>query len=234
MATAGDQINRALRIIGILAEGETPSAETSADALTALNQMLDSWSTERLSVFATQDQTFIWPSGQISRTLGPSGNFVGNRPIAVDDSTYFIVNGISYPIDIINQNHYNGIALKTVQSPYPVSLFVNMDFPNVTMFLYPVPSQALTFHFVSVTELAQPAALATILTFPPGYLQAFVYNLAVTLAPEFGVEIANSVKREADTSKRTIKRQNNPDDLMSIPSGLLGGVGGRFNIFSGD
>jgi len=56
--SAGDQINGALRLIGQLAEGETPSAATSADALTALNQMLDSWSAERLSVFSTQDQVF--------------------------------------------------------------------------------------------------------------------------------------------------------------------------------
>ena len=53
--SAGDQINGALRLIGMLAEGETPSAATSADSLTALNQMIDSWNTERLSVFSTQD-----------------------------------------------------------------------------------------------------------------------------------------------------------------------------------
>ena len=67
MATAGDQINGALRLLGVLAEGETPSAETSQDALNALNQMIDSWNTERLSVFSTQDQVFNWPVGEISR-----------------------------------------------------------------------------------------------------------------------------------------------------------------------
>ena len=50
--TAGDQINRALRLLGVLAEGESPSASESRDALVALNQMLDSWDTERLAVFA--------------------------------------------------------------------------------------------------------------------------------------------------------------------------------------
>ena len=39
--TAGDQINRALRLLGVLAEGETPSAEVSQDALIALNQMME-------------------------------------------------------------------------------------------------------------------------------------------------------------------------------------------------
>jgi hypothetical protein len=40
--TARDQINGALRLIGMLAEGESPSAATSQDALTAMNQMKSS------------------------------------------------------------------------------------------------------------------------------------------------------------------------------------------------
>ena len=48
MTTAGDLINGSLRLLGVLAEGETPSAETSQDALVAMNQMVQSWNTERL------------------------------------------------------------------------------------------------------------------------------------------------------------------------------------------
>jgi hypothetical protein len=66
--TDNDQINGALRVLGILAEGETPSAATSQDALAALNQMIDSWNTERLSVFATQDQVFSWTPGARTKT----------------------------------------------------------------------------------------------------------------------------------------------------------------------
>jgi len=88
--TAGELINGALRLIGMLAEGETTSSEASADSLVAMQQMIDSWSTERLSIFTTQEQVFTWPAGSLSRTLGPSGDFIGNRPIQLDDSTYFI------------------------------------------------------------------------------------------------------------------------------------------------
>lgn len=232
MATAGDQINRALRLIGVLAEGETPTADTSNDALVALNQMIDSWSTESLSMFSTIDQTFSWPAGQITRTLGPTGDFVGSRPVILDGSTYFVANLISYPIEILNQAQYDSIALKTVASPYPTSLFVNTDFPNTSMYLYPVPSTAVTFHFISMAPLTQPATLATVLAFPPGYLEAFVYNLACVLAPEFGVEPSRMVQRIAGTSKRNIKRINGNDDVMSMPGGLVSDVG--FNIFAGN
>jgi hypothetical protein len=233
--TAGDQINAALRLIGMLAEGETPSADTSNDALNALNQMIDSWNTERLSVFSTQDQIFTWPNNQIHRTLGPTGDFVGNRPILLDDSTYFKdpTNGISFGIKIINQQQYDGIAVKTVTSTYPQVMWINMDYPNIDMYVYPVPTKALEWHFISVTELDQAATLATSLTFPPGYLRAFKYNLACEIATEFGVEPPANVARIAMTSKRNLKRINNPDDIMSLPYSIVG-TRQRFNIFAGN
>ena len=152
--TAGEQINRALRLLGVLAEGETPSASVSQDSLMALNQMIDSWNTERLSVFCTQDQVFNWPVGEIKRTLGPSGDFVGNRPIQLDDATYFRApSGVSYGIKIINQDQYNGIAVKTSTSTFPQVIWVNNTFPDVEMYIYPRPTQLLEWHFISVTEL---------------------------------------------------------------------------------
>tara|TARA_R110000868_G_scaffold226395_1_gene478967 strand:+ start:2240 stop:2986 length:747 start_codon:yes stop_codon:yes gene_type:complete len=233
--TAGDQINAALRLIGQLAEGETPSAATSQDALGALNQMIDSWNTERLSIFSTQDQVFTWPANAISRTLGPSGDFEGNRPIQLDDSTYFrdASNGISFGIKQINQQQYDGIAVKTVTSTYPQIIWLNMTYPDIEMYVYPVPTRALEWHFISVEELIQAASLSTVLAFPPGYLRAFKYNLACEIAPEFGVEPSPQVKRIAMTSKRNLKRINNPGDIMGLPYSIVG-TRQRFNVFSGN
>ena len=233
--TAGDQINGALRLIGQLAEAETPSAATAEDALATLNQMIDSWNTERLSVFSTQDQVFSWLPGFRTQTLGPTGDFVGNRPILVDDSTYFRdpASGISFGIKLINQQQYDGIAVKTVTSTYPQVMWVNMSYPNISMTVYPVPTKVLEWHIVSVQELTTPALLSTPLAFPPGYLRAFKYNLACELAPEFGVEPSPTVQRIAMTSKRNLKRINNPDDIMSIPYSIVA-TRQRFNIFAGN
>ena len=235
MTTAGDLINGSLRLLGVLAEGEVPSAETSQDALTAMNQMIDSWNTERLSVFSTQDQTFLWPAGELNRTLGPSGDFVGNRPVLLDDATYFRdpSTNVSYGIKFINQQQYDGIAVKTVTSTYPQVIFVNMTYPDIDMYVYPRPIRALEWHFISVEELTQPATLSTALHFPPGYLRAFRYNLASELAPEFGVEPPPTVSRIAMTSKRNLKRINNPDDIMSMPYSLIA-TRQRYNIYAGN
>ena len=231
MATAGDQITRALRLLGVLAEGESPSASESADSLVALNQMLDSWSTERLAVFSTTTQTFTWPASQATQTLGPTGDIVGERPVLLDPSTYFVVNGISYGIQIVNEAEYNGIADKAVTSTLPQLLFVDPVMPDASITLWPVPTQALTFNFVSVAPLDQPAALTTDLAFPPGYMRAFAYNLACEIAPEFGIEPSASVQRIAMSSKRNLKRINDPMDVMAMPAPLIGN--GRFNVYTG-
>ncbi len=235
MATAADIINGSLRLLGVLAEGEVPSAETSQDALVAMQQMIDSWNTERLSVFSTQDQVFIWPAGTLNRTLGPSGDFVGNRPVLLDDATYFRdpSTNVSYGIKFINQQQYDGIAVKTVTSTYPQVIFVNNTFPDIDMYVYPKPIRDLEWHFISVEELTQPVTLATQLHFPPGYLRAFRYNLACEFAPEFGVEPSPQVSRIAMTSKRNLKRINNPDDIMSMPYSLVA-TRQRFNVYAGN
>ena len=233
--TAGDQINRALRLLGVLAEGETPTAQMSEDALMALNQMIDSWNTERLSVFNTQDQVFLWEPGVITKTVGPTGDFVGNRPVLVDDATYYRdpSTNVSFGIKFINQQQYDGIAVKTVTSTYPQVCWINMEFPNITMTIYPKPTRELEWHIISIEELSQPAALTTELYFPPGYMRAFAYNLAMEIAPEFGVEPSPQVQRIAMTSKRDLKRINNPDDVMSMPYAIVA-TRQRYNIYAGN
>ena len=233
MATALDQIKAALRLIGQLAEGEEPTAQTAQDSLAAMNQMIDSWSTERLMVYNTIDQVFEWPTNTITRTLGPSGDFVGERPILLDDATYYRdpQTNVSFGIKFINQQQYDGIAVKTVTSTYPQVMWINMEHPNISMTVYPKPTRLLEWHFISVQPLAQPATLDTVLFFPPGYLRAFKYNLACEIAPEFGVEPSPTVQRIAMTSKRDLKRINNPDDVMSMPYAIVASRQ-RYNIYS--
>ena len=233
MTTAAEIIDGSLRLLGVLAEGETPSAAVMQDSIMAINQMIQSWDTERLSVFSTQDQVFTWPANVLSRTLGPTGDFVGNRPIEIDDATYFKdpSSGLSFGVKLINQQQYDGIAFKTVTSTYPQVMWINNTFPDMEITVYPVPIKALEWHIISVETLNEVTSVATDLYFPQGYLRAFRYNLACELAPEFGVEPSPQVQRIAMTSKRNLKRINFPGDLMAIPYPIVA-TRQRYNIYA--
>ena len=84
-----------------------------------------------------------------------------------------------------------------------------------------------------INQLNNPTHLTTDLFFPPGYLRAFTYNLAMEIAPEFGVEPSPQVQRIAMTSKRNLKRINNPDDVMSMPYAIVA-TRQRFNVYAGN
>ena len=235
MTTARTLIGDAHRLLGLTASGNVIPEAAYQDNLRTMNQMLESWSTERLAVYNTIDQVFTWPAGELQRSLGPTGNFVGLRPVALDDSTFFRdpATGVSFGIKIINQQQYNGIAVKTVPSTYPQVLWINPETPDIMLSLYPVPTRDLEWHFVSVQELGQPAALDTDLIFPPGYLRAFKHNLAVELAAEFNMEPPPQVQRIALSSKRDIKRINFPGDVMSMPYAIVA-TRQRFNVYAGN
>jgi hypothetical protein len=122
-----------------------------------------------------------------------------------------------------------------LEAAYPQAIAKSLGgvYPDIEMYIYPRPTRDLEWHFISVEELTQPATLATQLHFPPGYLRAFRYNLATEMSPEFGMEPSAQVMRIAMTSKRNLKRINNPDDIMSMPYSLVA-TRQRYNIFAGN
>ena len=77
-----DLISRALKDIGALEAGETPTADAAQDAFDMLNDLLDQWSNEDMMVFYKTEVIFPITAGQTQYTIGPGGqigaNFVGS------------------------------------------------------------------------------------------------------------------------------------------------------------
>ena len=82
MAQPIDVISRALKDIGALEAGETPTPDAAQDAFDMLNDMLDQWSNEDMMVFYKTEIVFPITAGQSQYTIGPTGqigaNFVGS------------------------------------------------------------------------------------------------------------------------------------------------------------
>lgn len=77
--TAQDLIIGALRFINSYAPGESLSSSDAQDALDTLNDLLESLSTDEASVFAANENTFNYVSGQYQYTIGnyDGGTFAG-------------------------------------------------------------------------------------------------------------------------------------------------------------
>lgn len=73
MAQPIDIVSRALKDIGALEAGETPTPDAAQDAFDMLNDMLDQWSNEDMMVYNFTEIIFPVTSGQIQYTIGPGG-----------------------------------------------------------------------------------------------------------------------------------------------------------------
>jgi hypothetical protein len=73
-------ISRALKDIGALEAGETPTPEAAQDAFEMMNDLVDQWSNENMMVFNVTEIIFPVIQNQVQYSLGPSPqtiNFIG-------------------------------------------------------------------------------------------------------------------------------------------------------------
>src|SRR6266699_7095490 len=89
-----------MRLIGILAAGETADAGEMADNLMVLNQMLDSWNTERLMIFTLLISEFPLVAGQQVYTLGAGGNFNIPRPSRIERMSIVNLANPAQPLEL--------------------------------------------------------------------------------------------------------------------------------------
>lgn len=77
--TPNDIITGALRFINQYAPGESLSASDADDALATLNDLLDAFSTDQFTVYASNENVFNYTSGQYEYTIGnyDAGQFAG-------------------------------------------------------------------------------------------------------------------------------------------------------------
>ena len=223
MATAISLITRSMRLAGVIGKGETPDDDEAADGLTALNSMMDSFSTERLQVYYIVEETLTLVAADAQYTMGSGGDLSTTRPTRIEDACFIRYNSIDTPLQLLDFQGFASIVDKTTQSNIPQYLFADMRNPLVYLNFWPTPSSASAVaHIFSWKQLQQFSALTDALALPPGYEEMIAFNLAVRWAgPEFGQKVPDEVKALAVMSKANIERINAPSPIMRSEAGVL-------------
>jgi hypothetical protein len=223
---AQDLIRRSLYLINGFAAGETIPGDVATDSLSTLNEMLDSWSPETLSVYGGENQDFQTVAGQGRYTVAAAGDVqIGNpnpdlifqRPVFLMGATCTRI-GTTTPIEIITRSEYDRLSIKDTKRPVVERILYTNDFPYGVFRLYPTPSEVVTISLDYPRVLASVPGLETVLYLPPGYLRALRYCLAVELWPEFNnantdIETIRDIARKA---KGNIKVANSVPAIMTF------------------
>lgn len=234
MSTVSDLIKGSLRLIGAIAQGETPTSQDSADALSALNDMLESWSNDGLMLFNRTIEAFTLTPSTSSYTFGTGGDFNSARPARLIQANIKQSGDNSeFPVRIINSDEYSRIVDKTLQSTIPQCIYYNDNFALGVVYVWPVPSAANSLILYSDKPLSAFSAISDTVSLPPGYKEAMRYNLAMRLSPEYGKAISQDIAMQAMEAKASIMRANTePVYMKSDVDGLLGDRK-PFNIYTG-
>jgi hypothetical protein len=210
-------ITNALTLLpGILWPGAAPSTVMSNDGFTKLNDLLASWSTERLMVYAIADNTYDLVNGTNNYTIGSGGTFNALRPISIVAANIVTPSlSLYYPLKLITTMEWNAIRDRSATSTVPTLLYNDANFPLSTLWLWPTPNSSSTqLELFTWQQLTQFITLIDNFSFPPGYERAITYNLAIELANEYRVSAPPEVQAIAAMSKAALKSVNAPPTLI--------------------
>jgi len=220
--TAGALITSSAKLIGAISVsgGEVLTADEFNDGLQALNDLLEILSTSNLAVYATSVSIYNTVPGQATYTIGPAGNWVGVRPVNIEDA-FCTFNGVDFVIDIVGQMTYDGIGLKTQQQPIIEKLLYVNDNPLGLITLWPVPSQVVQIGLNYDRVLTNVTDVTTVMSYPPGYMLMMRYMLAVLMAPGYGVSVPPEIASVANKALADIKRANREPRRATFDGALV-------------
>lgn len=226
-----DLISSSARLAGFLASGETLQGNEPSDCLLILQQMMDTWQADGLKIFAEGSSTFPLTIGQQVYTLGPGGNFNTTRPVHIERMGMLLtgsnpVQPPEIPINVLDIDGWANVRVKNVQGNYPLNCWPDYQYPLMNLSFYQIPGLACSVVIYAWNQLLTwPDLNVTDVTFPPAYLQAIRYNLAINFAAEFKTQPDQLVLGIAQDSLRVLKDLNLPAPILSGDAGLTGRSG---------
>jgi hypothetical protein len=199
-------------------------------ALEALNSLLDAWSTDNLLSWTRPKIPLALVPGQqvyawgIPTTTPPfTPDIVGVPPVRLD-LCLLDIGGVpveDWPVTVLDQTQYESyIWLKDMASTYVEFVWLEDTVPVKRLHVWPVPQfPGYTLQLLPWPAQPQYTHWDEGLEWPNGYLRLLSYNLAVEIAPEYGIEASPTVMRTAEQAKRDLAVVNARVGRLSLQPG---------------
>lgn len=230
IVNATSLISQALSLLGVRGIGEPIPGEEAQSCLDVLNNMLDSWNLERLMIYTVQEHVTTLTGNTV--TIGPGMQVDVPRPVVLDDWCFTRFNNVDYTINMINGEQYSSITIKSTTSTFPYVAYYDAQNPTGTIYFWPIPPQPLELHLRLRQQLTEFATPETEIDLPQGYRRAITYSLAEELGPQYrGVD--PMISKIAAKARMNIKRMNNPENVLNMPTAIYGKRRMGFNIYTG-
>lgn len=220
------------------------SADDAALALRWLNRLLDGWAALRRYAYNVNFQAFTLTPNHQPHLIGPdltAPDFAAaQRPVRIESAALIlndVVPNVDLDLNIRDDAWWAAETVKGIATTTPTDLYYSPDWPNGSLFLWPVPTFAYGLRLELWTLISRYADLDTVFTLPPGYERAVVLTLAEHLCRPFGRPLMPDLIADARKARAEIQTNNiKSPRIASADIGTAGGTSGRratFNYFTG-
>lgn len=194
---AQEIINAAGRFLLAIDSGGSLNTDELADGLTALQQMVDSWSAQAVPIWTISSDAFAL-TGALNYVVGATGP-MPQRWVKPKSAVIYAGNVLRIPVKIATAEEWAaGIGSATMPAMY-----WDGGFPSGFLYINPAIAGA-TIEIFSYKPLVSPVGLDQELVLPPGYERAFYMNLAIDFAPQLGREPTPTMLQLAQDAKTSI------------------------------
>lgn len=210
--------------IGAIAAGEALSADDGAYALSKFNRLIDNWNAERAAVYNVSFATYTLTPSLSPHTIGPTGTFVvDQRPVSVEGAN-IILNNVSptvkSPLHLRDDQWWLNQRVPGISTTLPTDLYYSPDWPNGSLWLWPIPTVAYGLELETRVLLANVVLTDTV-SLPPGYRDALTLTLAEDLATPYGRALPPALPALAMRARARIFANNDiPPRLVTWDSGM--------------
>jgi len=195
-------ITQALRKIQIGVGGETLADEYASAGVDALNTLIRTWAVDGVRLWLNETQTVTLVAGTSQYTLSP-------RTLEVFQAYRRSDGTDDIPVRIFTREEYSRLPNKTTTGA-PYAVWIDRRIGTSVATVYPVPTSAevassMTLRLDVKRQIEDVTATTEEIEFPPEWLKALIYNLAVELAPEFNKQPSELVIMQAMESYNLLR-----------------------------
>lgn len=214
-------VEAALRKLNVVSHGQTFEGWQMQTGIEALNNMVAGWTNEHSFFINTYQGTITTTAADYTYDLPLGVRYPRNLVVTVSGSVI--------PIKLKTQHDWQLETRKSTSGQPDTAYAINNDSSTnvgqVTLNLIPIPDATYTINYVGDIDFNYLNAADELGDFRPESYEAMIYNLAVTLAPEYDKERKiideygrpTVIGRTADYTKRALfgtdAGKNNPGGL---------------------
>lgn len=203
--TRNQLITGALRLVGGVAQGETPTSDQITEAAEALNMLVKAWQAVGMPLWAMKQYTMSLTTSTSSYTIGVGSTVNTAKPLRVVSAyLHNIASGIDVPMTLLTREEYNSLGNKTSTGD-PIQFFYEPLLTTGVVHLFPVPDSVAATDYTILLVYQRPFedfdASTDTPDFPQEWYNALKYGLADMLSFEYGVDIQTAARLTSIASR---------------------------------